>query len=490
MFYALPTTASINAMYLRIKESFHDTDNTLVGLLHSRTRSSLYSLFEEDNDLSSRDISLSNQASATTLSSLVREMYFPIRVCTPHQILRYSLQGKGWESMLSEFPNSCFIFDEIHAYNARLMGLTMATVRYLVSKNATCMFLTATLPRFIRKFIEHEIPDIHFMKPSYQSASDRRILEQKRHILERPVDGDILSNVDLIVRESDKVNSTLVICNHVSTAQQVYRKLRRGKVKDTVLLHSRFTRRDRNEIENNLMHSKLNPNDESFKALPRILVSTQAIEVSLDLDFEQGFTEPAPIDAIVQRLGRINRYGARPPTLVRIFTKQLNKDNRVYSKALRDKSLEVLSSLSNPLGEEDLNEAANRVYGECYNPDDQDDYQKGLNYEELKHFKKCLIAGTDQYWIDEVIDEKEGSIDLLPESLVEEYSILKRQGLIIKANNLIVPVGKWMLPFLLQDNRIDKSQDPWVLTDCRYTKELRFGSRRSAFISRHMNGYL
>jgi hypothetical protein len=44
--------------------------------------------------------------------------------------------------------------------------------------------------------------------------------------------------------------------------------------------------------------------------------------------------------------------------------------------------------------------------------------------------------------------------------------------LIIKANNLIVPVGRWMLPFLLQDDRIDKSQDPWVLTDCRYTKEI------------------
>lgn len=220
------------------------------------------------------------------------------------------------------------------------------------------------------------------------------------------------------------------------------------------------------------MRSKLNPTDEFFEPLPRILVSTQAIEVSLDLDFEQGFTEPAPIDAIVQRLGRINRYAARPPTQVRIFTKQLNKDNKVYTKALRDKSLEVLSSLSNPLGEEDSNQAANRVYGKGYNSDDKDDYEKGLNYVELKHFKKCLIAGTDQRWIDEVIYEKEGSIDLLPEPLVEEYYALKKQGLIIKANNLIVPVGRWMLPFLLEGYRIDKSQDPWILTDCRYTKEL------------------
>jgi CRISPR-associated endonuclease/helicase Cas3 len=85
--------------------------------------------------------------------------------------------------MLSEFPNSVFVFDEIHAYNAKLMGLTMATVKYLVSKNATCMFLTATLPKFIRKIIERVIPEISFMKPSYRNVSDRRILEKKRHTL-------------------------------------------------------------------------------------------------------------------------------------------------------------------------------------------------------------------------------------------------------------------------------------------------------------------
>ncbi|HYA83250.1 MAG TPA: hypothetical protein VEH06_07350 [Candidatus Bathyarchaeia archaeon] len=52
-------------------------------------------------------------------------------------------------------------------------------------------------------------------------------------------------------------------------------------------------------------------------------MSTQVVEISLDLDFEQGFAEPAPIDAIVQRLGRINRY-ARPthPAKVRVFSSQ------------------------------------------------------------------------------------------------------------------------------------------------------------------------
>lgn len=470
LFYALPSIASLNAMYLRIKESFNDIDNRLVGLLHSRVASSIYSILEQDNDTSSRDISISNQNIAKTLNSLARKMYFPIRVCTPHQILRYSLQGKGWELMLSEFPNSCFIFDEIHAYNPKLTGLTMATAKFLVDRNATCMFLSATLPKFIRKLIEHEIPSISFMQPSYRNDSDRNILEQKRHILEPPIDGDILSNVDLIVRDAEKTNSTLVVCNHVPTAQEVYRRIK-GKIKDTVLLHSQFCRKDRNNIENDLLCSKLPRSDKRFKKLPKILVSTQVVEVSLDLDFEQGFTEPAPIDAIVQRLGRINRYAKRLPTKVRIFSKQSHSYD-IYDVNLTERSLKILSSLRNPLGEEDLNEAADRVYGKSYSYDNQVEYEEGLNYPRLKKFKKYLIAGTDQNWIDEVIDEKEGSVSLLPEPLVEGYRTLKEQGMTIDADDLLVPVGRWRTYLFKDERRIDKSQDPWVLVDCNYSTEI------------------
>lgn len=48
-----------------------------------------------------------------------------------------------------------------------------------------------------------------------------------------------------------------------------------------------------------------------YKPPPKILVATQVVEVSLDLDFQQGFTEPAAIDALVQHMGRINRYAVQ-----------------------------------------------------------------------------------------------------------------------------------------------------------------------------------
>lgn len=468
LFYALPTTASINAMYFRIKRLFQDANNRLVGLLHSRTISSLYSMFEGDNSNA-----IANQKAARTIGSLVREMYFPIRICTPHQILRYSLQGKGWEGMLSEFPHSVFVFDEIHAYNPKLTGLTMATVNYLTQHKATCIFLTATLPTFIRKLIKHEFSfgEINFIQPSYRNESDRKILGQKRHTVEA-VGGNILSNVDMIVREGENAQSILVVCNHVPTAQNVYRALRE-KIKDSVLLHSQFARRDRNEIENELLRSKLPKVNNLYKPLPKILVSTQVVEVSLDLDFQQGFTEPAPIDSLVQRMGRINRYATQQrPAKVRIFEEQFSSDNTVYSEELRDKSLSVLTGLLMPLSEEELQHAADSVYGNGYNANDKAEYEDGLNYNPLKHWKQYLVAGTNQDWIDQVIDEKEGTIDLLPELLTGEYRTLKGQGLAIEANDLLVPVGRWRLPYLFDENKIDTSQDPWILTGCRYSKEI------------------
>jgi hypothetical protein len=117
---------------------------------------------------------------------------------------------------------------------------------------------------------------------------------------------------------------------------------------------------------------------------------------------------------------------------------------------------------------------ADIVYGNGYDLDDRAEYEDGLNYERLKNWKMHLVAGTDQDWIEQVIDEKEGTVELLPDSSVGEYKTLNQQGLAIEANDLLLPVGRWRLPHLFHENKIDKSQDPWILTGCRYSREMSF----------------
>ena len=121
-----------------------------------------------------------------------------------------------------------------------------------------------------------------------------------------------------------------------------------------------------------------------------------------------------------------------------------------------------------PLGEEELNNAADKVYGNDYEGKDLIEYQDGLTYTPLQQWERYLIAGVSKNWIEEVIEEKEGTIELLHQKFIEEYNRLRKEELFIEANNLLIPVQKWALNKL----DIDDKQNPWILSNCHYDKEI------------------
>ena len=159
--------------------------------------------------------------------------------------------------------------------------------------------------------------------------------------------------MDEIVKAKNICKSTLIVCNHVSTAQDIFIELSKYE-KDIILLHSHFTRRDRNRIDDKLL-----------RELPKILVATQVIRVSFDIDFDQCFTEPASIDALIQRFGCVDRYGKKPPVTILIFGKQGEKYG-IYNKGLVQRSIEELFNIKEIIGEYEIIEVADRIYGEGY----------------------------------------------------------------------------------------------------------------------------
>ena len=148
----------------------------------------------------------------------------PIKVCTPHQILRYMLRGKGWEFMLAEFPNACFIFDEVHAYDPRIVGLTLASARLVTSWGARCLFLSATLPKFLEDLITQAIGPVTKIIPDKGKWRDLEVIERKRHTVEVRK-GNVLENIDAIMASAKSHASTLIVCNHVRTAQDLFAML-------------------------------------------------------------------------------------------------------------------------------------------------------------------------------------------------------------------------------------------------------------------------
>ncbi len=467
LFYVLPHTASINAMYQRLgpglstdRAGIFGTEN--VGILHSRATAALYTMLEANGDDCSR---LDRQENARALASLAREMWFSIRVCTPHQILRFMLRGKGWEVMLAEFPNACFIFDEVHAYDPRVVGLTLAFARLMATWGARSLFLSATLPQFLEALIRQALGDLPTLAPDPAAPRDREVLDLKRHQLEI-WEGSIVDNLDRVISAVDSHGSTLIVCNHVRTAQVLFDTFRGRFGLGALLVHSRFSQRDRNCIERRLVRG----------TLPKVLIATQVVEVSLDIDFDQAFSEPAPIDALVQRMGRVNRAGARGPARVAVFTEQVNR-HHLYCQCRGGshggncrvkRSVEELGDLRNPISEGDLVEAANRVYSEGYQGQERWAFDEGLNHPDITQFEARLLAGAHQDWVEQVIERIDGTADVLPACLEDEYEGKRQQGLWIEANALLVPIRFGSLKSA--GAKRDPSRDLWRL-DRPYSRD-------------------
>ncbi len=466
LFYVLPYTASINAMYRRLgpgvsksKPGIFGAKN--VGLLHSRATAALYTILEATGDDSSQ---LHRQSIAHILRNLAREMWFPIRICTPHQILRYMLRGKGWETMLAEFPNSCFIFDEIHAYDPRVLGLTLATAKLVSNWGARSLFLSATLPNFLESLIREALGNIPTIVPDATQEKDREILDRKRHFIEIR-NGAILENLDKVIDAIDSSSSTLIVCNHPRTAQEVFDRLVSRYGEGACLLHSRFNQEDRNRIERQLIEL----------VLPKVLVATQVVEVSLDVDFDQAFLEPAPIDALVQRMGRVNRAGTNvSPMPIVIYTDQVNQ-HHLYCECTGKshistcrvwRTLEELRSIANPVSENDLVDIANRVYIDGFHDSDEQAFEESLTHPDIYKFEERVLAGAHQDWVEEVIEKADGTIEVLPSGLVKEFQSRLEMGLWIEANSLLVPVRVKSLSSIRR--RLNTSGDPWIL-DCQYS---------------------
>jgi CRISPR-associated endonuclease/helicase Cas3 len=452
-FYVLPHTASINAMYRRLLRWF-DGRKDLVGVLHHRNAAFLFEMQEEDNPRE-------RAKQAKALADLTHEMYHPIRVCTPHQILRVALRGRGWEIGLAEFPNACFVFDEVHVFEPLLVGLTLATARWLKQQGARLVFASATLPEFLKRLLVEtlDIATDHIVAPDPTKTGDREVCEKVRHRVEVR-EGSLFDNLACIASEIEKSQqTTLIVCNHVATSQAVWCGLRDECGIDAALLHARFNARDRTRIERDITST----------TPPRVLVATQAVEVSLDLDYERGYSEPAPADALGQRFGRVNRRGTRTPAPMVVFEQP--SAGHLYDKATTQRTVELLAQVE-LLTEQQLTDIVDEVYAGGYQGEALTDYTQGLSHPTINHFEQDIIAGTHRPWVEDVIQGADRQVEALPSELLPEYQLLIDERRYLEARLLLVPIrfrqyfGSLREGTMYYDSRLRE----WV-TMLRYSSE-------------------
>ena len=278
-FYILPFTASINAMTKRVSSKDKGFgDESLVGLLHGKAKFFIDEYYEKKDGQSLKD-----------LIDINKKIIKPFKVVTPFQVLKWAFGVKGFEKGFTELAGSYLIFDEIHIYDRELFRRILFFIEWLMDKLEVKVFImTATMPSFMQEHIKTILKIEKEIRPDKELINDIR-----RHKI-KLLDSTIDEQKGFIQEKIDDGKTVLVVCNTVAKAQELYASI---KCTDKTLLHSGFNGKDRTEKEKSVQS----------KNKPQLLVGTQAIEVSLDIDYDLIVTEPAPLDALLQRFGRVFR---------------------------------------------------------------------------------------------------------------------------------------------------------------------------------------
>lgn len=279
--FLLPTMVTTNKMYDRMKQFFEKDE--IVGLSHGTAQYVL----KNNSDIETEDL---------RKHYLYNRTFFkPVTVATIDQLI-YSFFNWGyWVLTGSASYNAKIIVDEIHIYDAYTFGLLLKIMECIKPYNTQFAIMSASLPNILKEEIEKIIPE-------YTLIQEQKFNEKQRHILETFND-DIELKIDEILHDYKTEKKVLVVCNTIKKAREIFNLLQNDVVKEHIMLyHSQFILLDKKDKEKKL--------DEIYELRHGfIAICTQIVEVSLDIDFDVLFTENAPIDAIIQRLGRVNRKG-------------------------------------------------------------------------------------------------------------------------------------------------------------------------------------
>jgi len=456
IFITLPTITAIEKFYQKLREKFNVE---------------MYFYFYDaylhlENDIDDKINTL----------FYIRNLYSPINITTIDQILLSFLQAGKYFLKRVNLRKSILILDEIHLLTPQMLFLFKKFIEHLVSLyKVKLLLMSATLSKGIMEYL---LENAKFGIIDIYGIWNRKYFDEKFYNRERVcfelVKKDILEDLEKIVEENRRGKSVLVIVNTVEKAVAIYKKLKdEYKINNILLLHARFMFKDRKEKEKYI---------EYIEKSKGILISTQIAEVSLDIDFDILFTELAPISSLIQRAGRVNRYGNKPKAVVYVYypqeIKEIEEDKRKkYPYDIKEmektwKFLEKMKESGNfkegELIKEIDNEFTKEFYEEIIKKEKiyklyEEVFEKNSDYsvfwflsstseekgKELLDFKENITTLIIPYG--ELVDDDSLKEEI--KKLINEYKRLKEKRakyeewmkFIAKTKSYTVPIPMWIL---------------------------------------------
>ncbi|HHY87746.1 MAG TPA: CRISPR-associated helicase Cas3' [Chloroflexi bacterium] len=402
-YFALPTTATSNAIYLRVQKHIHERLDLSAGtrLIHSQAFLLEDSLVTQETSNGPADSS--QPASLEWFAPRKRALLAPFGVGTIDQAELGALNVSHNALRLFGLAGKTIILDEVHAYDTYVSSIVERLLSWLSELGTSVILLSATLPAQRRKAliqaygIQPEDPDQLTGYPCLWvgSAAGQYVDHPPAAQPERLMRLECLSDLDpdpqqqaqwLLSRLEPK-GCVCWIVNTVDRAQKLFQAVDRLAPPDVqrLLIHSRYSVQQREVLE-----TWLNALGPSGKRPERaIVIGTQVLEQSLDLDFDWMVTDLAPIDLLLQRAGRLHRHhhrtpedrGGYPQALLSIYcpmdqagSLQSDKLGYIYPEYLLLRTAAILQGRSQFVLPEDTRFLIDYVYTHP-DPDDPADWQ-------------------------------------------------------------------------------------------------------------------
>lgn len=300
--FGLPTQATANGLFSRVGEAakklFPDVKTTLA---HGKSK---YLISDESGFLhQSNKRAFLGSMSVATIDQILMGV-LGIR----HQFVRSFGTRK-----------SVLVLDEIHSFDAYMMGLIEQVLKGQHQAYSSAILLSATLPRTLKDKLlltykgqsqSNSYPLISHTDLSGHTQ-EFTLAKQETHktvLIKTWCSKNILpteaqcQQVNMWVTEGAMVG---IICNTVKDAQRLFQQMKKNYPTLVIdLFHARYTFSDRKKLED----KTLNDYGKGAQRSGRLLIATQVIEQSLDLDFDVLISQIAPIEFLMQRMGRLWRH--------------------------------------------------------------------------------------------------------------------------------------------------------------------------------------
>ncbi len=340
VYVALPTMATANGMYSRLQEAYRRlfTKGSTPSLVlahgqrahHPGFTDSIVGAAEPEESWHHDPAveTISSQCAAWIADSRKKTMLAHIGVGTVDQALRTILPASHQSLGLFGLSQKVLIVDEVHAYDPYTTGLLEALLTFHAGLGGSTILLSATLPQFLRqslvtahcKGLGEERPTLtqsgyplvtHVGGASPASVVETTLETPPSHTQQVGVAfvHTKVEVVEYLAKQAGEGRCACWIRNTVVDACDGYDLLRALGVPGNrlTLFHARFTQGDRARIESEVL-SRFCATSTANERSGHIVVATQVVEQSLDLDFDVMVTDLAPIELLIQRAGRLRRH--------------------------------------------------------------------------------------------------------------------------------------------------------------------------------------